>query len=160
MWREFEVLKAENAKLSSRLRRSENLRKEMEKKLHHSDDRKSLENELEKILKMKWTRAMRVNDDEHAGLLFDLSENSAILRALDENMAGINHASRNGNEHPLAIFSENELETVSYPILKEMCNHLREINGVMKDNINIVGHMVVPQKRVEISGEFAGVNGN
>ena len=112
------------------------------------------------MMNMKWTRAMRVNDDEHAGLLFDLSENSAILRALDENMAGINHASRDGNEHPLAIFSENELETVSYPIPKEVGIHLRKINDVMKDNINMVGHMVVPQKRVEVSSEFAGVNGN
>ena len=37
---------------------------------------------------------------------------------------------------------------------------MRKINELMLDNSNIVGHIVVPQKRVEVTSGFAGINGN
>ena len=110
---EFEALKAENSKLLSRPQRSEKLRIEMEKKLSHTPNRKHIEEDLEKFMRMKKVRAVRVHQ---AGLLFDLSDKIAVLRAIDTSLAEINHASRDSKEHPMVIVSENELEMLSYPI--------------------------------------------
>ena len=159
-WREVEVLRAENARLLSRLKKSESLRREIMRKLNQSQNRRSIKDELEIMTNKKWTRNIRVNEDDQAGLLFDLHENVGVLQALDNNLAGRIHASKNRNEIPVATFSENELETVSYPFPKEMAAHLRKINDIMQDNTNMVGHIEVPQKRVEVSGDFGGVKGN
>ena len=144
----------------SRLKKSENRRIEIEKKLIHPCNQKSIKEDLEKIMNMKHARAVKVHDDEQAGLLFNLSENSEILGSLDTILAETNHASRDSKEHPVAIVSENELEMVSYPIREQVAVCLRKINEVMMDNSNMVGHIVVSQKRVEVTPGFAGVDGN
>ena len=79
---EFEALKAENSKLLSRLKRSENRRIEMEKKLSHTPNCKRIKEDFEKIMRIKQVRAVRVHDDDQAGVLFDLSDKIEVLRAL------------------------------------------------------------------------------
>ena len=49
---------------------------------------------------------------------------------------------------------------VSYPINEQTGARLRKINELLLDNSNMAGHMVVPQKRVEVTSGFGGVNGN
>ena len=60
----------------------------------------------------------------------------------------------------MVIVAENPLETVSYPINEQIGADLRGINERMLDNCNMAGHIVVPQKGVEVTSGFAGVNGN
>ena len=107
----------------------------------------------------EYTHAVSVHD-EQVGPLFSLLDSIGVLRSLDKHLAKIDHASRDGKEHPLVIVAENPLETVSYPINEQTGADLRGINEWMLDNCNMAGHIVVPPKRVEVTSGFGGVNGN
>ena len=80
--------------------------------------------------------------------------------ALDNQLAAVNHASRNGEEDPIAIVSERELHTVSYPVNVHIRNRLLNINKAMCDVSNMIGHVVIPNGGVEIKPDFAGSKGN
>ena len=115
---------------------------------------------LEKVLGMEWNRSLAVGDDERAGLILNLSHMIGDFTALDSHLAAVNHASRNGVENPIAIFSQRELETVSYPVNAQIGNPLFNINNAMCDESNMVGHLVIPNKGIEIKSDFAGSKGN
>ena len=158
--RQFEVLKTENSRLLDSLKESESLRQELEKRFDVNHNGRDVNTVLEIMRSLKWTRDMAIQEDTQAGLLFDLEKKITVLRELDENMAKINHASRDGKEWPVAIVSENELETVSYPINNNVRRHLGVIDNLMKENINMAGHMVIPSKFVDVTAGFAGAKGN
>ena len=107
--RQFEVLKTENSRLLDSLKESESLRQELEKRFDVYNNGRDVNMVLEIMRSLKWTRDMVIQEDTQAGLLFDLEKKITVLRELDENMAKINHASRDGKEWPVAIVSENEL---------------------------------------------------
>ena len=155
----IESLKSENSKLTARLQKSESLRRDIENKLKHLAACKGANSGLEGMMNMEWTTALMV-DDKQAGLLFNLSDNMDLLKPLDKHLVKIDHASRDGKEHPLVVVSKNPLEMVSYPINEQIGHYLREFNNLMLDNCNMIGHIVVSQKRAEVTPGFAGVNGN
>ena len=115
---------------------------------------------LEKTLGMGWTRSLAVDDDVQAGLILNLSHLISDFTALDNQLVAVNHASRNDRENPIAIFSERELQTVSYPVNQQMSNSLLNINMAMCDESNMVGHLVIPDGGIEIKSDFAGSKGN
>ena len=153
-------MKAENSRLLDSLKESESLRQELKKRFDVNNNNRDVNTVLEMMRSLKWTRDMTINEDTQAGLLFDLEKKITVLRELDENMAKINHASRDGKEWPVAIVSENELETVSYPINNHVRRHLGVIDDLMKENINMAGHMVIPSECVDVTAGFAGAKGN
>ena len=158
--RKFEVLKTENSRLLDSLEKSESLRLELERRVDKNHSNRGGKKDLEIMRSLRWTRDMSIHEDSQAGLWFDLEKKIAMLRELDANIAKLNHASRDGKEWPVAIVSEKELETVSYPINNHVHRHLGVINDLMKENINMTGHMVIPSEGVEVTAGFAGAKGN
>ena len=157
---ELETLRAENKDLKSGLQKFERLRKEMERKFAEQGYKVDNKELLEKVLGMGWTRNLAVDDDERAGLILNLSHMIGDFTVLDNQLAAVNHASRNGVENPVAIVSERELGTVSYPVNAHMSNSLLNINRAMCDESNMVGHLVIPKGGMEIKSDFAGSKGN
>ena len=108
---------------------------------------------------MEWSKALSPDNDQD-GLLFNLSGNMDVLRSLNEHLEKLNHASRDGKEQPLVIVAQNPLDMVSYPMNQQVGADMRRLNELMLDSCNMVGHMVVPQNRVEVTHGFAGCKGN
>ena len=52
------------------------------------------------------------------------------------------------------------MEVLSYPKNENVGDLLIEFNEVIHDDNNMIGHMVVPQKEVEVTAGFAGAKGN
>ena len=112
--KEIAALRAENKKLKAGLDNSERLRRDMENKftsrVHKMDSTES----LEKVMKLEWTRSFRDDDGEQTGIIWNLTHLIDDISALNNHLAEVNHASRNGIEVPIVITSQRELNTVSY----------------------------------------------
>ena len=156
---EIKTLKEEKLKLISRLKKSESLRKDIEYKLGKVTESSQSSKGFDGIMGLKLTKPLRVGN-EQAGLVFDLSDNMDVLRSLNEQLEIINHASRDGREHPMVIVAEKPLDIVSYPMSEQVASNMDCLNKQILDNCNMIGHIAVPQKRVEVTHGFAGYNGN
>ena len=157
---EIESLRNENCRLKSSLHKSESIRRKLLLNSNLKDNKFGVKDAWQKLARSKRTRALGITDDEKAALLFNFSNCPDSLVALDAELAGLNHASRDGVEHPVSIISENELRMVSYPKNEHVGVLLNKINEDIHDNSNFIGHVVVPQHWVEITAGFAGVKGN
>ena len=105
------------------------------------------------------TNTLKIWNDEEAGFLLNLFDKVERLASLDAELATINYSSRDRFERPVTIVSENHLEVLSYP-KNENRDLLIKFNEVIHDNNNMIGHMVVPQKEVEVTAGFAGAKEN
>ena len=111
-------------------------------------------------MNLKRTHCLRVQDDKKAGLLWNLTDKIEELKSWDRWLVNIEHFSRDGLEHPVAILSEEELRIMSHPINESLKNSLTKIEEATCCNNNLVGHLIVQKEEIEIPTNFAGVIGN
>ena len=137
-------LSEEIADLRRGLKDSENLRKDLERKLEsvHWRNTKDL---LRKVMRKKNTQIIRGKVDEQMGLLWNLENMGEVFRILDHHIDKLNHAPRSGGEPPVAILSERELEMVSYPIEGSIKKYTDEISKALCLQPDIMGHVLVPK---------------
>ena len=160
MLAEIDSLREEIKVLKSNLDKSEGLRWDLEKKfqrLQKSGNNWAL---LSEVMKLDSNRSIRDDDDQNIGLVWNLSNMSTCFKTLDEELVNLMHASRGGSEHPLVIMSTRQLEIGSFPVVGSVETEWAELNKAFKVQTNMVGHIVVPQKEVEITAGFAGARGN
>ena len=153
-------LRLVNSELRCDLKNSERLRKEMKMKLKVSGIHGGKDDLLAKVMNMNWNRSLRIKGDQHVGILIDLSHEKEALHELDLNLANLNHVPRIDGEHPVAIISERELETVSYPIDDTIKSHLVKIDEAICCRNSMVGHIEIAQEEIEITSGFIGAKGN
>ena len=148
---EIKALRSEVSALKINLQISETRRAESEakmRKLELSGDKSRLVN----VMKLECTRKLSTNEVTNLGLIWNLSGKFEAFKSIDEHMLKLNHACVKSGEHPVAILSDSERDTVSYPIQGD-------IKGFVDSDI--IGHLAVNgQTEVEISSGFAGVKGN
>ena len=111
-------------------------------------------------MNLESTQSLEIRGDQQLGLLWNLSHRKEALMALDDHLARIDHVPRIEGEHPVAMISERELETLSYPIDGQMESALERINDAILCKSNIIGHVFVPREESEITAGFAGAKGN
>ena len=149
-----------NCKLRCDLQRSERIRKEMEIQLNLSGTNDRRDDLLAKVMNMNWARSLGIKGDQHIGLLLDLSHEKKAPDELNLHLADLNHVPRVYGEHPVVIFSERELETVSYPIDDTIKSHLAKTDEAICGRTNITGHIEVGQDEIAITSGFVGGRGN
>ena len=160
MLAKIECLRAEIKDLRSNLGISEGLRKEMAMEIKRFQEAGGKWDKLSKVMKLDSNRSIKCDDDHDIGLLWNLSNMTDCFKVIDRELATLNHASRGGCEHPMVIMSKNHLEIGSFPLVEDVESKLSDINKAFHVDTNMVDHVVVPQKEVDISAGFAGVKGN
>ena len=151
-------LKEEIRSLKSGLKKSEDIRHDMELRMAEllKEDGDDI---FAKVLALDSTRVIYDRDDE-MGLLWNLSRERESLRMLDEHLAKLDHSSRCAGEHPVVILSERRLEMVSFPFDGDVKVPVEVMNRALNVNSNMIGHMVLSQDEVEVTAGFAGAKGN
>ena len=112
------------------------------------------------VMNLDVTRSVEIQGDERAGLIWNFSDEKDSFEALDTHFERFNHVPRTKIEHSVALISERELETVSYPIDNFIKPQLEKINSAIFFASNIIGHIIVSQEEIEITAGFAGSKGN
>ena len=70
-------------------------------RVHVADSKES----LEKVMKLSWTRSFGDDAGKQTGILWNLTHLIDDIRTLNNHLATVNHASRNGIEVPIVITS-------------------------------------------------------
>ena len=157
---EIKALRSEVSALKINLQISETRRAESEakmRKLELSGDKSRLVN----VMKLECTRELSTNEVNNLGLIWNLSGKFEAFKSIDEHMSKLNHACRKSGEHPVAILSDSEWDTVSYPIQGYIKGFVDKAKDAICFDSDIIGHLAVNgETEVEISSGFAGVKGN
>ena len=158
--KDIEILKSENVKLRRGLFESERRCKQMERAMKEHGVHSDRENQMVNVFNLDVTRSVEIQGDKRAGLLWNFSDEKDSFEAIDKHFESFNHVPRTKFEHPVALISERELETVSYPIDNFIKPQLEKINAATFFASNIIGHIIVSQEEIEITAGFAGSKGN
>ena len=105
LWEKHLQLRTKNKKLKYELDKSERLRVEMQTKLNALLVKDNQRNFFEKLMSLKRTHYLGIQDDKKAGILWNLADKIVELRTWDRWLVNIEHSSRDGIEHPVAILS-------------------------------------------------------
>ena len=115
---------------------------------------------LSEIMSLETTRTIHDVEGQRMGLLWNMSCESENLVNLDDYQGKLEHSSRCPGEHPVAIVSERRLEMVSFPIEKHIGLLVEKINASLHVKTNLIGHLIMDDKEVEVTAGFAGAKGN
>ena len=154
-----ESLKGEISALKVGLEKSEKLRKRLELRLAQKDVRE-FNWSLSEVQDLDNTRLTKDPEDNNMGLLWNLSSENNILKAMDEELGKLEHSSRCPEEHPVVIVSDTQLEMVSFPMSDNMKSSTERLSEVLHTRANMMGHMKLSRNEVEVTAGFAGAVGN
>ena len=146
--KEIMSLRARNKQLQYDLEKSEELRLGIEAKLNSLQETSEKDSIFGKLLNAKRVRWFGIQDDEKAGMLWNLEDNIQELKCWDRWLANMKHSSRDGVESPVAMISKKEWETMSCPLNESLKFSLANINETLFLNCNLVGHLVVRKEEV------------